>query len=273
MTVPIKLISTDFDGTLHAEHEDPPVPLDLQALLGLLQNGGAHWVINTGRDLAGLLEAVARARLRVAPDFVVVVEREIYRREPAHYVDLGDWNQRCRNLHRELFERLRPELPRLTTWINEHHHAMVYEDAFSPFCVIAQSNSEMDAIQGYLEDYCQEVPHLAVMRNDVYARFNHADFNKGTALREIARHLGVSPAQTLAAGDHWNDLSMLSREVAHCLVAPDNAIPLVKEAVLRQDGYVSHQPCGHGVARGIEFYLEQASIAGRRGMGLVQGKG
>ena len=33
MTPHIQLISTDFDGTLHAEFEDPPVPLDLQALI------------------------------------------------------------------------------------------------------------------------------------------------------------------------------------------------------------------------------------------------
>jgi hypothetical protein len=34
--LPIKLISTDFDGTLHAEHEDPPVPHDLQELIASL---------------------------------------------------------------------------------------------------------------------------------------------------------------------------------------------------------------------------------------------
>ena len=255
MTVPIKLISTDFDGTLHADHEDPPVPADLQALIAGLQAGAATWVINTGRDLAGLLEAVARAQLRIQPDFVVVVEREIYQREAARYVDLVEWNQRCRHLHAVLFARVRQDIPRLTASINRQHQAMVYEDAYSPFCVIAQSNAEMDAIQSFLEEYCKEVPGLAVMRNDVYARFNHADFNKGTALAEIARHVGVGPEATFAAGDHWNDLSMLSRKVAHCLVAPDNAIPVVKESVLRQQGYVSHQPWGHGVARGLEHYL------------------
>jgi len=51
MRLPIELISTDFDGTLHAEHEDPPVPQDLEALIGGLQRRGARWVINTGRDL------------------------------------------------------------------------------------------------------------------------------------------------------------------------------------------------------------------------------
>ncbi len=255
--MPIKLISTDFDGTLHAEHEDPPVPADLEVLLGEMQARGARWVINTGRDLAGLLEAVARAGLGIAPDFVVVVEREIYRHEETSYVEAGAWNQRCREQHADLFRRVRPDLERLTAWVSRYHQAMVYEDAYSPFCVMARSNDGMDAIQGFLESYCAEVPGLAVMRNDVYARFNHRDFNKGSALGEIARHLGVRPEETLAAGDHWNDLSMLSRQVAHLLVAPANAIAPVREAVRRQGGYLSQQPWGHGVARGLEHYLQR----------------
>jgi hydroxymethylpyrimidine pyrophosphatase-like HAD family hydrolase len=53
------------------------------------------------------------------------------------------------------------------------------------------------------------VPHLAVVRNDVYIRFAHDAYNKGTALREIARRLNVTPEETVAAGDHHNDLPML----------------------------------------------------------------
>ena len=61
--LPIGLISTDFDGTLHADHEDPPVPADLQAILASLQAQGARWVINTGRDLAGLLSTMGKGIL------------------------------------------------------------------------------------------------------------------------------------------------------------------------------------------------------------------
>lgn len=251
----IKLISTDFDGTLHAEHEEPPVPEDLQRLIAELQTDGAAWIINTGRDLSGLLEAVGRARLRVQPDFVVVVERAIYRHAGPAYVPVEPWNGRCDRLHRDLFARIAPDLPDLNAWVRSRHQAMIYEDDFSPFCVIASNNQEMDAIQTHLEGYCRSVPGLDVMRNDVYSRFNHAEFNKGTALAEVARILGVTPEQTVAAGDHWNDLPMLSRTVAHGLIAPSNAIEAVKLAVERQAGYVSGQPWGHGVARGLERLL------------------
>src|SRR5205823_9103975 len=95
VSLPIKIISTDFDGTFFAEFENPPVPYELQRLIGRLQEAGARWVINTGRDLSSLLEALARAHLRVRPDFLVVVEREIYVHEKAQYLGLEDWNRAC----------------------------------------------------------------------------------------------------------------------------------------------------------------------------------
>src|SRR5712671_3654560 len=99
MNHPIQIISTDFDGTLFAEFENPPVPGELQRLLGRLQEEGCKWVINTGRDLSSLLETLARARLSVRPDYLVVVEREIYVHEKAQYVGLQDWNRNCTRAH------------------------------------------------------------------------------------------------------------------------------------------------------------------------------
>jgi len=52
MSLPIKLISTDFDGTLFAEFENPPIPERLITLIGDLQARGAKWIINTGRDMS-----------------------------------------------------------------------------------------------------------------------------------------------------------------------------------------------------------------------------
>jgi HAD superfamily hydrolase (TIGR01484 family) len=256
MPLPIQLISTDFDGTLFAEFENPPVPEELQHLIGRLQKAGVKWVINTGRDLSSLLESLGRAHLSVRPDLLVVVEREIYVHEKSQYIGWEDWNRTCAQAHAELFARVRADLPRLVAWVNERFTASVYEDSYSPFCLIAEANKDADLIHEYLNDYCAQVPRLTVVRNDVYARFSHEAYSKGTALSEIARRLGVGRDQVLAAGDHLNDLPMLSREHARCLVAPSNAIELVKQTVRRQGGFVSDEPHGYGVARGLEFFLE-----------------
>lgn len=260
MSLAIKLISTDFDGTLFAEFENPPVPVSLQHAIGQLQKHGAKWVINTGRDLSSLMESLGRSHLSVKPDFLVVVEREIYIHRDSQYVECTEWNRACSQAHAQLFGRVRTDVARLADWINQRFAATLYEDAFSPFCLIAERNEDADVIHAFLEDYARSVPNLTIVRNDVYARFSHEAFSKGTALNEIARQLGIGPESIFAAGDHYNDLPMLLRKNAHWLVAPANAIETVKTAVRAENGYVSRQLHGHGVADGLEFCLKRATM-------------
>lgn len=236
------------------------MPRDLERLIGALQERGVIWVINTGRDLRSLLETLTKAGLSIRPDYVVVVEREIYQLQESEYVSVREWNDRCAQMHAEIFDRVRPHMPKITEWINARYKAMVYEDPYSPFCLVAEKVQDAEEIHDYLEVFCKELGDLVVVRNDIYARFSHKAFNKGTALAEIARRLGIKPDEIIAAGDHWNDLPMLSSEFARWLVAPVNAIDQVKEAVRRQNGYVSEKHCGHGVAHGLAEVLKSAGF-------------
>jgi HAD superfamily hydrolase (TIGR01484 family) len=254
---PIKLLSTDFDGTLFAEFENPPIPKHLLELIGELQSRGVIWVINTGREMASLMEILARARVPIKPDYLVLVEREIHVHRNSRYEGLADWNDECQRSHEELFRRVRADLPRLRSWVDSQFNATVYEDAYSPFCLLAENNSDADAIHQYMEEYCKEVPDLQVVRNDVYARFAHSRYNKGTALAELSRRLDISAEHIFAVGDHLNDLPMLEQRYAQYLAAPANAVDAVKEAVASQAGYVSALPHGHGVAESLKYYLER----------------
>jgi HAD superfamily hydrolase (TIGR01484 family) len=259
MSLPIKLISTDFDGTIFSEFENPPIPEKLQQLIGELQSRGTKWVINTGREMASLMEALARARISIEPDYLILVEREIHSHDGVRYVGLEPWNAGCSKAHEELFARVRADLPQLTEWINARFHATVYEDPYSPFCLIAGNNHEADKIHAYLDAYCRSVPELTVVRNDVYARFSHVAYNKGTALAELTRRLGISPAQVFAVGDHLNDLPMLSRTYAHWLAAPQNAMEPVKELVRQQNGFISALERGEGVIEALGDCLTRAA--------------
>jgi hydroxymethylpyrimidine pyrophosphatase-like HAD family hydrolase len=259
MSLPIKLISTDFDGTLFAEFENPPIPETLQAQIGDLQAQGAKWVINTGRDMSSLMEALGRAGIEIEPDYLVLVEREIYCHHDSLYVGIEEWNRACAIAHAEVFARVQSDLPEIVAWINSRFHARIYQDAYSPFCLIAGNNGDADVIHAFLDNYCRTVPRLTVVRNDVYARFSHEAYNKGTALAHLTQKLGLSAREVFAAGDHLNDLPMLSREYAHFLAAPDNAVEPVKQRVRAQSGYVSDQRHGHGIASAIKYYLERAA--------------
>jgi hydroxymethylpyrimidine pyrophosphatase-like HAD family hydrolase len=256
MTLPIKLISTDFDGTIFAEFENPPIPEPLQQLIGDLQTRGAKWVINTGREMSSLMESLARARISIEPDYLILVEREIHQRDGVRYIGVDPWNAECTRAHEELFVRVRRDLPRLMDWINARFHATVYEDAFSPFCLIAGNNGDANAIHEFLDEYCRGVPNLTVMRNDVYARFSHVAYNKGTALAELTRRLSISAAEVFAAGDHLNDLPMLTRTFAHRLAAPQNAIEPVKSLIRSQKGYLCQRPHGEGIVEALRHFLK-----------------
>jgi HAD superfamily hydrolase (TIGR01484 family) len=250
----IKLISTDFDGTLFAEFDLPPIPEPLLDLIGELQAGGAKWVINTGREMSSLMETLARAGIDLEPDFLVLVEREIHSHQNSQYVSVVEWNDACTRIHADLFALVQPALPNVIAWIKDHFRASIYEDAYSPLCLIAHSNQQMNAIHEYLDEFCRSIPNLTVVRNDVYARLSHQAFNKGSALGEITRRLGLHRDQVFAIGDHLNDLPMLSPNYARLLAAPANAVPAVKEVVRAASGYVSPRLHGQGVADAIKYY-------------------
>lgn len=260
MSLPIKIISTDFDGTLHSDAELPRVPKRLESLIARLQCEGAVWVINTGRDLRDLLEGLKSASISIKPDYVVVVEREIYQNVEGRWDSVVEWNQGCSGAHDALFRKIRQCLPEVVSAIRARHQAMIYADGYSPFCLIAENVESAEEIHEFLERHFQHIPELTVVRNHVYARLSHKAYNKGTALAELGRRLGVSRDHIFAAGDHLNDLPMLSSNYAKWLVAPCNAVPLVKEAVLRQAGWVSELGCGHGVAWGLERVLEMHGL-------------
>jgi hydroxymethylpyrimidine pyrophosphatase-like HAD family hydrolase len=253
--MPVSLLSTDFDGTLFAEFENPPVPFQLQELLRTAQARGVKWVINTGRDMSSLQEALGRAGVSVHPDYLVLVEREIYVRREHRYVSDEAWNDACSRDHAAAFAPLRPRLAELNAWINERFDATLYSDAYSPFCLIAQNNGDADQIVAWVENFVRDLPDLVLVRNDVYMRFSRVGYDKGTALAEISRQLGLAASEVFAAGDHLNDLPMLKPAYARHLAAPSNAVPQVKQAIQAAGGYLSPLHAGHGIADALERLL------------------
>ncbi|MGA4645167.1 HAD family hydrolase [Limisphaera sp. 4302-co] len=248
----VALVATDFDGTIFAEFEQPPMSPRFLQWIERFQQAGGRWIINTGRDLSSLLETLARAGSPVWPDYLVLVEREIYVREHGGYVEWEEWNRACHRAHNEVFEKVRPHVPELAAWVEERFPATVYADVWSPFCVVAANARDADAIEARARELCRRVPGLDYVRNDVYARFGHVAYNKGTALSAVARRLGLGPDRVFAAGDHFNDLPMLRTDVALHVAAPANAVAPVQEAVRRAGGYVAGRPYGEGVMEALE---------------------
>jgi hydroxymethylpyrimidine pyrophosphatase-like HAD family hydrolase len=248
----IKLISTDFDGTLVGHPSDGRCVPALADALTAFKAAGGLWAINTGRSLAHSIEGVEIFSAPVQPDFLLTHEREIYGRDPdGEWVESGDWNRLCRERHAELLHKSGPvfaQISRLVDgaidvrWIKESGHSLG---------LITSDESVMARVALALDAMRAEFPAFSYQRNTIYLRFCHISYNKGSSLGELSRQLGLCADEVFAAGDHFNDLSMLDPKYARHLGCPANAIPPVKAAVAAAGGWVSDLRYGDGIAEAL----------------------
>src|SRR6218665_2885901 len=100
----IKLLSTDFDGTVINHEKIPMVAPEFFDVVGELRKQGAVWAINTGRVLWHIEEGLRELKSLFERDFVLTWEREVFHRVPdGRWQDYGDWNARCIVAHDTLY--------------------------------------------------------------------------------------------------------------------------------------------------------------------------
>ncbi|MEI8343131.1 MAG: hypothetical protein WCH43_16530, partial [Verrucomicrobiota bacterium] len=149
----IKLLSTDFDGTLVDHGGKPPVAPELFAWFTELRKHGVLWAVNTGRALEHIVEGLEEFKFPFAPDYVLTTERHVFRPSGngLGWDDFGDWNLRCEQAHQELFTNARPLLEEIAAFVdNKKHGRMIYEDSI-PAGLVADSDAEMDAVVAFID--------------------------------------------------------------------------------------------------------------------------
>jgi hydroxymethylpyrimidine pyrophosphatase-like HAD family hydrolase len=258
----IRLISTDFDGTLvPLEGNRGCSPAFAEALDAHAAHGGL-WAINTGRSLPHVLEGLASFRSPVAPDFLLVNERDVYRHhEEIGWVAHGAWNEACRQRHAELFA----EAGKIFAFLDElaaaiPHFTVLYEDDL-PAGLITSTEDVMDRVAGEISRAAAHHPDFAFQRNTIYLRFCHREYHKGSALRELCRLEGLDRREVFAAGDHFNDLSMLDGRFAAMTACPANAIEPVKACVRQSGGWVAGARWADGVAEALRHFAWETPAA------------
>jgi hydroxymethylpyrimidine pyrophosphatase-like HAD family hydrolase len=249
---PVRLVSTDFDGTLIGHPSDGRCVPSLARALSEFKDGGGLWALNTGRSLPHAIEGVEAFDAPVEPDFLLTHEREIYWREPGGgWVDAGEWNAICRARHARLFDKSGQIFPRIRELLAGNRDVRwIREDDFS-IGLVTSDEAAMARIARNLDGLRAEFPEFGYQRNTIYLRFCHADYHKGASLRELCRQLELRPEETFAAGDHFNDLPMLDPQFARHLACPSNAIAPVKKAVRDAGGWVAEAPAGEGIAEAL----------------------
>lgn len=254
----IKLLSTDFDGTLVDHFETPPVVPALFPLLRSLRESGVLWAVNTGRDLGHIVHGLDEFAFPVLPDFVLTSERDVFYKRPGGFgwEPWGDWNERCARAHDELFGQAEPLLAKVLHFLETETTAQAIWDNGRPVGLIAEDEGDMDRIVAFIETAREELPLFAFQRNTRYLRFCHADYSKGAALGELSRLLGISREEVFACGDHHNDIPMLDGQFARWVSCPGNSAEATKEVVRRAGGYVAALPASGGLVEGLNYFLQ-----------------
>ena len=258
MTQKIRLLSTDFDGTLVAHGSDPVLDLGCMKCIEALQADGAIWAINTGRSVDLLESGLTDLEFPIHPDFILTSERDIFRRASnggAQWEPFGDWNERVARKHAELFHSAESVLAEVVDFVNQETKARLLYHSAGLEGLVAENEEELGRVAEFIDRARARQPKFHYQRNTVYLRFCHADYHKGAALGELSRLLEIPLDQIFAAGDNHNDISMLDGRFAGSPACPANAIPEVKTAVESAGGYVATENFGAGVHQALRHFM------------------
>ena len=259
----IRLLSTDFDGTLIDHEASPAVAPDLFEWLVALREQGVLWALNTGRDLAFALDGLRDFQFPLLPDYILTNEREIFHRDPhGEWQDYGDWNRRCLLAHKQLFQNEAAFLHEMLRYLREETRAHIISENGEPVGLCAADDAEMDRFVAHFHACRKPDSLFHYQRNTVYLRFCHTAYSKGTALGELCRLVRIPASETFAVGDHYNDISMLDRRYAHWTAAPANAVEPVKAAVRKSGGYIAAASHSEGVVEAIRHFHKKTGQPG-----------
>lgn len=256
---PARLLSFDFDGTLHNPAADIPVSPALFALLHELRDTHqAAWGINTGRALPYLLEGLTESHFPSLPDFIIAREREIYYAtgDGTWRAD-EEWNQRCEQDIAQLLRDSEDLMKEIRHLVQERTGAEWIEQPGEPAGIIARTEEEMAWILSQIETRVPSQSALGWQRNSIYLRFGDLAYQKGSSLARVAQCLGIAPAGIFAIGDSHNDVEMLDRNVAALIASPANAVPEITAHVAAQRGYLCQQSYSEGAVEALRHFFSK----------------
>ncbi|MFZ4598969.1 MAG: HAD family hydrolase [Terrimicrobiaceae bacterium] len=245
----IRLLSTDFDGTLIEHPSDGRCSKMFSEVLLLHKEAGGLWAVNTGRGLEHAIEGLNIFRPPVSPDFLLTNEREIFERNAeGEWKAHEEWNTACYRRHHELYDRATHIIEKIRAHVDRSPHVDIVEEQNRAVGLITTSEDAMHDVAAFLDHETRDFPDFSYQRNTIYLRFCHRDYHKGSSLGKLSEVLEIDRAGVLAAGDHFNDIPMLDGRYAGLSCCPSNAIPAVRETVRNSGGHIASRPAADGVA-------------------------
>lgn len=257
------ILAFDFDGTLIHPESEPIYHPGLTQMILTLRAQGAAWVINTGRSLNQTLQGLAQYGIFTEPDFIIAQECDIYK--PgffSRWTDFGPWNRQARRAHERFVKDHQASLTAIRQMVETQTQATFLSGGEGELGIVATSDPELDAICACIDSHVRQFPDIGYQRNGIYLRFSHSGYSKGTALSELARLLGLDASACFAAGDNYNDLSMLNPAHARMIACPGNALLPVKQIVHGFGGFVATRFASEGMMEALTHYFGGGAAQG-----------
>lgn len=287
----IKLIAIDLDGTLL--NADSQISAENANAIRMAQNSGTHVTIATGRahadvraicKKAGLVTPVIAANGATIHDenenkidsipmdrnvaenvlewleahdfyYEVLTDQAIYSPNKAHQLMSIEIDRALSANPEESMDRLlrlaekqyeQTGIVRISDFRN-----IPLSDEIYNILALSFDPEKLEMGRSYFRNNNQV---RMVISADHNFEVEHPDASKGNALQKLADRLGVSMEETMAIGDSFNDVSMLS--IASHSVAMGNANPDIKKIAKE----VTLKNTEHGVAYAIERKLQGLAL-------------
>jgi len=256
----IGLLATDLDGTLLCPSPEFNRYNEFRDEICTRQTAGCVWVISTGRRLRDFQRIFLPLRsFGIIPDFIVTRHAYIYERKEWGWYPHFIWNLKILEIqirNRIHARRVIPQLRRLIA--RNIPFVRVPRQEGTRICF--RFNDLETAARGdaLLSAAVRQYPYLRVFRYRNEVDVYRVPFTKGLSLMELARKVGVAPANILAIGDGHNDISMMDPIVAKYCACPSNAAAEVIETVNQHGGHIARQPHLSGVVEILNAFKQNA---------------
>lgn len=264
----IKLIATDLDGTLYDPKGNPPT--EIFPIAKQLFEKGVLFAPASGRQYKNLEKTFAPIKDKA----VFIAENGALIRYQGKTLSLTALNADtvasflkiirqtdglypilCSDDEAYIEDTVEPFFSRTTTPYSSYRLVESLDSVVHkvPCCKISVFSMDKAEKQSYpvLAPYVKNVK--LTLSGGHWCDVSHPLANKGEAIKKIQSLFGIKREESLAFGDHMNDVEML-RECAHT-AAPKNAYPLVKAQVEK----IIPSNAENGVVKALSAMLEKPS--------------
>jgi len=241
-----KLFITDLDGTALVRDGRPYARFTdkFSGFLDALDRCGCRWAISTTWDMNGQMQVVFASKVKSRPLFLMgelgnvlgrVQGDEIFPVEPY----MSDMAKKCEQARKKVFWRLIKDLSSRFTPKKIFFYGHLFQ-----FVLI---KNQIDKAFSFCRKFYSDENELVIQcKGDSIVAYP-SFLAKGHAVAEALRISGLSPEDVVIAGDERADLSMMNPKLSGYLLCPRNAVPEVKDYVLKNSGVVGSGDTAEGV--------------------------